>query len=571
MKAAISRHDALLVEVLLKSHTSILDDRLIERPYKVTRLGPYTIIEPATIHGHSPLVVAAEEEENSIINLLLNHMRPDETSVQDCGNALDVLVSRPHHVNQSTLKRIIQLLFRSQERVRKQRGQPESCPSNEVGDTAQSRNDEGVKPGPKTPTSTESEHGDDEHPRLHKKHPRVTWGEDSTHVYEVKPPSALSEPTAGSSEAAEPTYIVAAAPTHVVPNMSITDGSHDGEDEQDDAATTSAVNWGNYDSYKYEEKERPFDRTEKHMDYPVRYVADSVRQGNVTMLKALLEEGADVNTRHLGNTILYEACEAGHVECVETLLAAGADIHALNPEGNTNLQINSAMTVTGSAVDENQTALHAVARNVRKNDGVDFLEGPARTSYSWRIMKLLLDSGGDPDALSRNGDTPVSLWFFNVAEPLVLEESVQGLTKVTADHELFWGRDLPNSRTAFELQYHAVHIVSCAMRRRRHRLVQHVNYVSFFLPFELRSQLNEHNQESAYAHDTGYPVNDKSLGKKLRNQKIHFEDQNYHPFGTEPEDDPDMHPWPIPLLDLVGPYGDSVRWTGHEVIVELID
>ena len=48
LKAAISRHDLLLVEVLLKNDRSILDDRLIERPFKLTRIGPYTIIEPAT-------------------------------------------------------------------------------------------------------------------------------------------------------------------------------------------------------------------------------------------------------------------------------------------------------------------------------------------------------------------------------------------------------------------------------------------------------------------------------------------------------------------------------------------
>lgn len=363
LKAAICQHDLELVQTLLKNGVSVQEDGQIERPYKVTRIGPYTIIEPATSYGHSPLVVAAEEEDDAIISIILDHMKPSLTSPEDCWNALDVLVSRPDRVSQDTIQKMIQLLFRSQERI-------------------------------------------------------------------------LHNPSCDDAGAVKS---IGSTRTGVSPIM-----------------TTSEIG------------KQSLERTEVYVYNPVHHLVLSTRYGNLNMLKALLAEGADVATRDFGYTILYEACKAGYSGCVESLLSAGADVHAINPEGDTNLRVNSAHE-EDSRPDLQETALHITARNGCLDPKFVPRGGHLRSSYTWRIMKLLLDFGGDPDAPNINRQTAVSLWFLSVPSAMTWTRSVQESMDVAAEEELFATRDLPNTRKAFELQFRAVYVVKRAMRRRQRR------------------------------------------------------------------------------------------------------
>lgn len=53
------------------------------------------------------------------------------------------------------------------------------------------------------------------------------------------------------------------------------------------------------------------------------------RKGNVSAVKALLDKGADINSRSsYGQTPLFFACDRGHTELVKLLLDKGADVNA---------------------------------------------------------------------------------------------------------------------------------------------------------------------------------------------------------------------------------------------------
>ena len=54
---------------------------------------------------------------------------------------------------------------------------------------------------------------------------------------------------------------------------------------------------------------------------------EAVRQGDVTAVTKLLDQGADVNAKfRYGATALFKAAERGHTEVVKVLLARGADV-----------------------------------------------------------------------------------------------------------------------------------------------------------------------------------------------------------------------------------------------------
>jgi ankyrin repeat protein len=54
---------------------------------------------------------------------------------------------------------------------------------------------------------------------------------------------------------------------------------------------------------------------------------EAVRKGDVALVTALLDKGADVNAKfRYGTTALFKAAERGHTEVVKVLLARGADV-----------------------------------------------------------------------------------------------------------------------------------------------------------------------------------------------------------------------------------------------------
>jgi ankyrin repeat protein len=57
-------------------------------------------------------------------------------------------------------------------------------------------------------------------------------------------------------------------------------------------------------------------------------LADAARKGDAVIVKKLLDEGVDVNTKYrYGATVLAYACDRAHVEVVKLLIERGADVH----------------------------------------------------------------------------------------------------------------------------------------------------------------------------------------------------------------------------------------------------
>ena len=85
----------------------------------------------------------------------------------------------------------------------------------------------------------------------------------------------------------------------------------------------------------------------------------------------------------------------------------------------------------------------------------------------------------------------------------------------------------------------------------------HEDYSTFFVPTELAEHLKEHNEAADRRDDIAAHVLEIVPGGAKRKDK--FDPFTYHLFGVAPEDDPALHPWPVPMLDLVEPTPPSSR------------
>jgi ankyrin repeat protein len=133
----------------------------------------------------------------------------------------------------------------------------------------------------------------------------------------------------------------------------------------------------------------------------------AARWGQASVIELLLEAGADPNTAGYDSqaTSLHLAVDARCLECLDILLAAGADIEAVNyartPLDNaaTNGWLDGVNHLVAAGAGSLQNALYEAIRE----DQVE-------------AVKLLVDHGADPDAPSAiHGDTANALeWAIRV-------------------------------------------------------------------------------------------------------------------------------------------------------------
>ncbi len=109
---------------------------------------------------------------------------------------------------------------------------------------------------------------------------------------------------------------------------------------------------------------------------PIVFQSRGDRGGNAGRVRALIDQGADVNVRnHRGQTALHCAAKAGFTDIVALLLAHGAEVDAADAAGETPLAT-------------------AIRSTVRNREGV-------RES-----VRMLMDAGADPDREDRRGHSP---------------------------------------------------------------------------------------------------------------------------------------------------------------------
>jgi ankyrin repeat protein len=114
---------------------------------------------------------------------------------------------------------------------------------------------------------------------------------------------------------------------------------------------------------------------------------------NLTIIKALLDQGADINARdENGTTPLMSAVFIGHIRTIKLLLERGANPR---PRDKDRAIVVSGHGTTGLSTVYGSTAMHYAADDMGGN--------------SIRIFQLLLDHGADINARDGYGRTPLSL------------------------------------------------------------------------------------------------------------------------------------------------------------------
>ena len=88
--------------------------------------------------------------------------------------------------------------------------------------------------------------------------------------------------------------------------------------------------------FKYLVEEKKVDVNVKDVSIGRTVLFDVCMDGNLELVKILIENGADVNVKDvLGQTALFNACENGNRELLEYMIKHGADVNVADKEGKT--------------------------------------------------------------------------------------------------------------------------------------------------------------------------------------------------------------------------------------------
>jgi ankyrin repeat protein len=133
----------------------------------------------------------------------------------------------------------------------------------------------------------------------------------------------------------------------------------------------------------------------------------AAKAGDISRVRLLLADGADVNARRWNNrTALIAAAEAGHIAVVEHLLERGADPNARLTDGESALSL---ATVAGHTTVVEVLLAAGADVNSRASDGDTPLIEAAYAGHVG-ILKKMLEHGGDMTARSGgDGSTPL-IW-----------------------------------------------------------------------------------------------------------------------------------------------------------------
>ena len=158
-------------------------------------------------------------------------------------------------------------------------------------------------------------------------------------------------------------------------------------------------------------------------------LVEAIRQGDLAVARALLDQGADVNAPEVdGTTALHWAAHLDDIEAAGRLLRAGADVSAANRYGVT--PISLAATNGGGAMIERLLAAGANA-NASLPEGETVLMTAARTG-AVEAVRVLLDRGADVNAAEQWRGQTALMWAAAEGHAAVVRELVVRGAEVNA-------------------------------------------------------------------------------------------------------------------------------------------
>lgn len=128
-------------------------------------------------------------------------------------------------------------------------------------------------------------------------------------------------------------------------------------------------------------------------------------KGNVVAVRKALSQGADVNVRKGGWTLLMSVSREGSLEIAQILLADGADPNAKGFGGETALTIAAEH---GHAEIVKVLLANGADKNAITNNGDNALH--YASEYGHRtVVEVLVDTGIDLNQKDKDGETPLAI------------------------------------------------------------------------------------------------------------------------------------------------------------------
>ena len=159
-------------------------------------------------------------------------------------------------------------------------------------------------------------------------------------------------------------------------------------------------------------------RMTEYSDYSVTPMAYAAAQGKLGVLKVLLAQGADFNAPTtnenrsvVGYTLLHWAANNGQVEVVRYLLSKGANPNAKDKKTRSVLQVAMGFINPYEDADRCMIAKLLIAHGANVNSRTDWNLTPLHWASSVNApetVEFLLSKGANPNAVDKNGFTPLS-------------------------------------------------------------------------------------------------------------------------------------------------------------------
>lgn len=134
-----------------------------------------------------------------------------------------------------------------------------------------------------------------------------------------------------------------------------------------------------------------------------RALSRAVVNGNVEMVRILLEAGANPDLKGRGFTPLGMAALRGHAQIARLLLKAGADVDRKSSDGNTPI---TAATIMHRTDVVRVLLSYQPDMSIWNREGRVSLGIAAELGFEDVVM-LMLEAGVDPNVMDRNGNQPL--------------------------------------------------------------------------------------------------------------------------------------------------------------------